>query len=63
MRKCRIPKRVLQLFGEMRQQGVQPSVITYSAVISACGKGLLAKRALQLLEQMQQKGLQPDVIT
>ena len=53
----------MQLFAEMQQKGLQPDLITYSTVISACGNGGDAERALQLFVEMQQKGLQPDVIT
>ena len=55
--------RTLQLFVEMRQQELQPSVITYSAVISTCGKCGMPERAFQLLDVMQQQGLEPNVIT
>ena len=47
----------------MRQQGLQVNVITYSAVISACGKCEMPERALQLFDEMQQQGLEPNVIT
>ena len=32
MQKCRMPERAMQLFDEMQQQGLQPNVITYTAV-------------------------------
>ena len=41
----------------MQQQGLQPNVITYSAVI--CAGGL----TLQLFDQMRQQGLQPNLIS
>ena len=47
----------------MLQQGLQPDVITYSALITACEKGGMAERALQVFDKMLQQGLQPDVIT
>ena len=56
-------KRALQLFVEMQQKGLQPDVITYTAVITACAKGGMAKRALQLFDAMRHHGLQPNVIT
>ena len=30
-----MPEKALQLFDEMQQQGLEPNVITYTAVISA----------------------------
>ena len=47
----------------MRQRGLEPDVITYSAAISACEKGSQWERALELLDEMRQRGLEPDVIT
>ena len=54
--------KALQLSDEMQQQGLQPNVITYSAVVSACGKCEIPERALQLFDEMQQQGLEPNVI-
>ena len=47
----------------MQQQGLEPNVITYNAMISACEKGQQAERVLQLFEAMQQQRLEPNVIT
>ena len=41
----------------MQQQGLEPNVITYRAVI--CSGGL----ALQHFDEIRQQGLQPNVIT
>ena len=38
--KCGMPERALQLFDELQQQGLEPNVITYTAVISANGRTL-----------------------
>ena len=54
--------RTLQLCDEIRQQGLQLNVITYSAVVCACGKCRMPVRALQLFNEMQQQGLQPNAI-
>ena len=48
---------------QMQRRGMEPSVVTYSALISACGKGRDLKKALELFAQMQRRGLQLDVIT
>ena len=47
----------MQLFDEMQQQGLEPNVINYTAVISA------GKLTLQLFDEMRQQGLQHNVIT
>ena len=48
---------------ELQLRGLLPNVITYSAAISACAKGLQPDHALRLLQDMQHQGLMPDVIT
>ena len=53
----------MQLFDDMQLQGLQPNVITYSAVVSACGKCRMPLRALQLFDEMQQQGFEPNLIT
>merc|ERR1712226_1283361 len=47
----------------MQRRGLQPDVITYSALISACEKACEPEKALELFVEMQRRGLQPDVIT
>ena len=47
----------------MRQGGLEPDVITYSASISAREKGQQWGLALGLLRQVPQGRLEPDVIT
>ena len=53
----------LELFQEMRAQGLQADVITYNATISACEKGKQWQRALGLLEEMLSQGIRANVIT
>ena len=60
---CPCLQRALQFFHELRQQGLQTSVITYSARISACGKGKMTVRALLLCEVMRRLGLLPDLVS
>ena len=52
----------MQFFKDMWQDELQPKVITYSALIGACGKGSVTERALQFFEEMR-LGLQPNEIT
>ena len=63
MWKAWMPERALQRFDKMQQQGLEPNVITYIAVSSACGKCRMPERALQLFDKMQQQGLEPNRIT
>jgi len=37
--------------------------VSFSAAISACGKGEQRERALELLDEMGTRGLRPDVIS
>ena len=47
----------------MRNLGLVPNVITYSALISACETGQKAVRALELFHVMRGQGLVLNVIT
>jgi pentatricopeptide repeat protein len=67
----------LELFQDMKNRGIEPTVIpytqvnnisghsrqTYNAAISACRKGGEWEEALKLLGDMEQKGIPPDVMT
>jgi len=46
-----------------KQQGIVPSVITYSALISACAKGQQREQAFGLFEDMKRQSAVPNVIT
>ena len=46
----------LLVFTEMQGQGLEPNVITYSALISACAAGDNAETALQVFAEVQRKG-------
>ena len=54
---------MLELLEELRHNGLEGDVITYSAAISACGKVKQSQKALELLEEMRQNGMEPNVIT
>jgi pentatricopeptide repeat protein len=47
------PSKALEIFDEMKREGVRPTVVTFSALISACEKGQQWKLALQVLEEMK----------
>ena len=55
-----IPLRILQ---KMYRCVVQPDVISCSAVISACEKGIKLDAAVGLLQEMLGRLLRPDVIS
>ena len=63
MRKGWDGRGALQLFEAMRQHGLQANVITHTAVISACRKGIMPDRALQLFDEMQQQRFHPNELT
>lgn len=46
----------------MQRQRVAPNGVTYTALISACGKMDQSECALELLETMQRQGLLPNVV-
>ena len=75
--KARQVDRAFEVYEAMRQAGVQPDVITFNALISACAsspsvrrrpgkrhlKNLPLQRALAVYTHMVALGVQPDVIT
>eukprot|EP00931_Biecheleriopsis_adriatica_P116077 TRINITY_DN9177_c1_g1_i3.p1 TRINITY_DN9177_c1_g1~~TRINITY_DN9177_c1_g1_i3.p1 ORF type:complete len:330 (+),score=49.09 TRINITY_DN9177_c1_g1_i3:1-990(+) len=46
----------------MKQCGLQPDVIAYNALMSACAKGRQADKAFAMFSEMKQCGLQSDAI-
>ena len=46
----------------MKREGVRPTVVTYSALISAAEKGQQWKLALEVLEEMKAAGHGANVI-
>ena len=43
----------------MKESGIKPDVISYSAAISACEKADDSKTALALLFEMKESGIEP----
>ena len=56
-------ERALSLLDEMRECGVTPNAISFSAAISACENGGKWERSLSLLDEMRERGVRPDVVT
>ena len=57
MRKAWVGRESLAAFYALRLQGLQPDAFTYTAMLSECGKGLVAKVRLAAFDQVQQQGL------
>ena len=47
----------------MKQQGVIPNVITYSALISACEKANQLEWAFRLFQAMKKQSIVPNTVT
>jgi pentatricopeptide repeat domain-containing protein 1 len=57
-----VPHKALEIFEQMKREGVKPTVVTYSALISAAEKGQQWKLALEVLEEMKSAGHGANVI-
>ena len=51
LEKVQRSKTALDIFAEMKQRGLQPNVITYSALSIACIKAGKSKTALDVLQR------------
>ena len=49
-----------EIFKDMLARGLQPTVVTFSALISAMQKGGQPERAQELYEDMLERGLKPN---
>lgn len=47
----------------MKDEGIQPDVIAYNAVLDACGKKGSRDELLKYLKEMDNKGFEPDLVT
>lgn len=47
----------------MRQRGLAPDLVAYTAVMDCCGKTGQWEMSLRLLQEMQEHGLVPDRFT
>mmetsp|Transcript_13933 Transcript_13933/g.32684 ORF Transcript_13933/g.32684 Transcript_13933/m.32684 type:complete len:1078 (-) Transcript_13933:138-3371(-) len=56
-------ERVWAVFDEMLSHGIEPSVVTYNAVINSCTQNGQMDRVRGLLEDMRQRRLEPNLIT
>ena len=63
MRKIQAVGKGIGALEEMRQQCLEPDVITYNAPISICFNAKQSPKVLEIIQEMQQKDLEPDEIT
>lgn len=61
--KCSDGNRALQLLNDMSSYNITPDVVTYSSVISACGKSGNTYLISKILDQMESKGIAPNFVT
>lgn len=56
--------KVLKLFNQMKQIGIEPDRKVYNAVIHSLAKGRLVKEAINLMKSMEEeKGIVPNAVT
>lgn len=56
--------KVLKLFNQMKQMGIEPDRKVYNAVIHSLAKGGLVKEAINLMKSMEEeKGIVPNAVT
>merc|ERR1719375_1747016 len=56
-------ERVWNVWNDMIQSNVEPSITTYNALIDACARNAGMDRIDQLLADMKKRGLKPNLIT
>lgn len=52
-----------QVFDEMRERGVSPSVVSYNMLIGFAGQNGELSKAMDLKEEMMKKGIYPNALT
>ncbi|KDP28278.1 hypothetical protein JCGZ_14049 [Jatropha curcas] len=54
----------IKVFDSMKDYGLKPNLVTYNAVIDACGKGGVEfNKVVEIFDEMLKNGVQPDRIT
>ncbi|KAH0883387.1 hypothetical protein HID58_059483, partial [Brassica napus] len=54
----------ITVFDSMKRYGLRPNLVTYNAVIDACGKGGMEfSKVAEFFNEMERNGVQPDRIT
>lgn len=61
--RIRRPEVALELFDEMKTLGIQPSVVTHSALLQSFVDSGLFDRAERILKEMVNNGIQPNAVT
>jgi pentatricopeptide repeat protein len=60
--KALVPHKALEIFDQMKRKGIRPTVVTYSALISAAENGQQWKLAFEVLEKMKAAGHRAIII-
>ena len=47
----------------MLRYALEPNMVTYNALISACGKGQELRRAVDVCAEMRRQALEPNMVT
>ena len=50
-------KKGVEVFEQMKREGLKPDAITYSALLSCCEKANQVKKGEEVCEQMKREGL------
>ena len=61
--RARCMERVVSVFEEMLSRGIEPSVVTYNAMVDACARNGQMKMVPELLKGMKARKLEPNLIT
>ncbi|KAH6793696.1 Pentatricopeptide repeat superfamily protein [Perilla frutescens var. hirtella] len=59
----RSPEEAEAFFGEMRDMGVKPDLVSYNCLVDVCCKGRELQKAYALIDKMRDEGIDLDVIT
>lgn len=57
-----LPQKACDVFRRMKREGIKPSVVSYSALVSASEKGGQWKLALEILDEMKEAGYVGNVV-
>ena len=56
-------RRAVDVCAVMMRQALEPDMVTYNALISACGEGRELRRALDVCADMMHHALKPNLVS